>query len=175
MLQWMTADTEQMKEDGVRFLCRYAEDLGVPYKWCTVLDSLYRSTCDEGFLIAVDGHGQVRGAMAYTFGTGEDNYNDRSRIEVHLLYLEAGIRCGKEFLRTIDALTERELELPQPIGEVGFYCAPTEGYRKLFGNFATVDHTKMHPCGLLDFYLTTPERLRQYVFRCSSRRRQKNI
>jgi hypothetical protein len=170
MLQWMTADTEQMKEDGVRFLCRYSDDLGVPYKWSTIMNSLYTAIYDSGFMIALDRHNQVRGVLAYTYGTGEDQQADRTRIEVHLLYIEAGFRTGIKLMDVMDALAEREVELSQPISDVEFYCTPTAAHRRLFGKFATVSNTRMHPCGLLDFYLTTPDRLRQYVAGITSRR-----
>ncbi len=170
MIQWMTAGSERMREEGVRFLCRHAEDLGVPYKWSTVVNSLHNAIRDEGFMIGVNEQGLVRGVLAYTFGTGEDDYEDRTRMEIHLLYLESGYRGRTELVEVLDALAEREMELPQPIVEIGFYCKPTDGYRRLFGKFATVDNTKEHPCGLLDFYLTTPDRIMQYVYQHPSRR-----
>ncbi|MFD0696328.1 hypothetical protein ACFQZT_19870 [Paenibacillus sp. GCM10027628] len=168
MLQWIVAESEQLKEDGVRFLCRYAEDLGVPYKWSTIMSSLLTALCDNGFMIALDGRGQVRGLLAYTFETAEDGNVDRTRIEVHLIYLEAGFRGGRTPLEAMAALVEREQELYEPIEQIGFYCTPTEGYRKLFEKFATVSNTEMHPCGMLSFYVTTPERLKEYVARYAS-------
>ncbi|MFD0682162.1 MULTISPECIES: hypothetical protein [unclassified Paenibacillus] len=165
MLQWIIAESEQSKEDGVRFLCRYAEDLGVPYKWSTVMASLDTAIYDQGFMIALDGVGKVRGVLVYTFWTKEDGSADRTRIEVQLLYLEAIFRRGVTLLGAMDALVEREKELHEPIVEIGFYCTPTNAHRRLFCKMATESKTEMHPCGMLSFYVTTPDRLSQYVER----------
>jgi hypothetical protein len=164
----MLADSEQMKEAGVRFLCRWAEDLGVPYKWSTILNKFHTSLYDKGFMIAVDGQDQVRGVLAYSYGTGENNSADPTRLIVHLIYIEDGYRGGTALAGAIDALSERELELMQPVEEIGFRCSPSNGYRRLFGKFAEISDTSMHPCGMLDSYVTTPERLRDYVAKAMS-------
>lgn len=169
MLQWMTASTEQMKEDGVRFICRHAEDLGLPYKWSTTMSLLYKSLYDSGFMIALDEARQVRGVLAYIFGTGKDQSADQTRVEIVLLYIDGEARSGTKLVQAIEALLERETELPQPIQEFEFYCPSTDANRRLFGHFATLRDTKMHPCGLLDCYVTMPDRLRQYVASISSR------
>jgi hypothetical protein len=165
MLQWMTAGTEQMKEDGVLFICRQVEDLGLPYKWSTTMNLLYTALYDSGLMIALDEQGQVRGIMAYTFGTAKDKSADQTRIEVILLYLEAEYRTGTRLVEAMKALVERELELTQPIREVEFFCTPTDVRRRLFGKIATLRNTKMHSCGLLDSYITTLEQIRLYIAR----------
>jgi hypothetical protein len=116
-------------------------------------------------MIALDGNRQVRGLLAYTYGTGEDKNADQTRIEVHHLYLEAQFRTGTKFVEAMEALVEREVELTQPIRQIEFYCTPTEAHRRLFGKIAAISNTRMHPCGMLDFYITTPDRVRQYVAR----------
>jgi len=168
MLQWMSAYTEQMKEDGVRFLCRHAEHIGVPYKWSTIMNSLYYSIYDSGFMIGLDEQGQIRGILAYTYGTGKDRKADVTRIEVHLFYLEPEMRTGTRLVEVMEALVEREIELQEPIREIEFYSVPTDARRKLFGRIAEIRETSMHPCGLLDLYVTTPERVRQYVAKVRS-------
>jgi hypothetical protein len=120
VLQWIVAETEQAKEDGVRFLCRHVEDLGVPYKWSTIVSSLYTAIYDNGFMIGTDSGGQVRGALAYAFRGAEDGGVDYTRIEVHLLYVEAGSRGGRALLEAMNALVERELDLYAPGAEIGF-------------------------------------------------------
>ncbi|PYI56333.1 hypothetical protein [Paenibacillus flagellatus] len=165
MLHWMTAGTEQMKEDGVLFICRHANDLGLPYKWSTTMNFLYTTLYDSGLMIARDEHGDVRGVLAYTYGTGMDKGADRTRIEVVLLYLEADFRLGTNFVQAMQAMVERESELSEPIREVEFYCAPTDVRRRLFGKIATCRGTKVHSCGPLDFYVTTPDRIRGYLAR----------
>lgn len=170
MLQWMIAGTEQMKDEGARFLCRHAEELGVPYKWSTIMNSLYYSICDSGFMIALDRHGQIRGVWVYTYGDGEGGKPDETRMEVHHLFLEAGVRTGAAFVEALEALIERESELPLPIGEVHFYSIPTDARRRLFGKLASIRDTRMHPCGLLDSYVTTPDRVKQYIARLHSRK-----
>lgn len=171
MLQWMTADTEQLKEEGVRFLCRHVEDLGVPYKWSTIMNFLYTSIYDSGLMIALDDEDrQARGVLVYTYGTGENKSADPARIEIFLLCLDAESRKGTKLVEAMEALLEREAELPQPIRQFEFYCLSTAAHRRLFGKIATLHDTRTHSCGLLDFYVTTPERLRQYVDRISSHR-----
>ncbi|WP_240418109.1 hypothetical protein [Paenibacillus periandrae] len=165
MLQWIVAETEQSSEDGIRFMCRYAEDLGVPYKWSTIMTLLEYSIYDKGFMIALDDDGQVRGVLAYSFWVGDDGADDRSRIEVNFIYLEAGYRRGRTLLNAMDALVQREIELHEPILEIRFYCTPTDDHKKLFGKIATLINMDMHPCGMLSFYATTPDRLSQYVDR----------
>lgn len=168
MLQWMTAGTEQLKEEGVLFICRHAEELGLPYKWSTTMNLLYTSLYDSGLLIALDERGQVRGVMAYTYGTAKDKSADPSKIEIILLYLEHEYRTGPRFVEAMQALSERESELTQPIDEIEFYCAPTDVRRRLFGKIATLHHTKVHSCGPLDFYSTPFERIRQYIARVTT-------
>ncbi|TMV52288.1 hypothetical protein FE783_04930 [Paenibacillus mesophilus] len=163
MIQWVSADSEEDRENGVRFLCRNGEKLGVPYKWSTVMSSLSCSLNENGFMIALDDYGQVGGALAYTYGTGEDDYENRSRIEVHLLYIDKPFRGEKALVETIQALSSHVLALPQRIGEIGFYCVPAKGNRRLYGKCATIRNTKLHPCGILDFYTAAPESLRQYA------------
>jgi hypothetical protein len=122
-------------------------------------------------MIGIDDYGEVRAALAYTFGTGEDDYEDRSRIEVHLLFIDEQFRVGTALPETIHALSLHVLGLPQNIREIGFYCTPTTGNRRLYGKFATVRNTREHPCGMLDFYTATPESLRLYaVSRVSHRK-----
>lgn len=171
MMNWVPAYSEEDKEEGVRLLCRHAEDLGVPYKWSTVMSSVACSLNEDGFMIGIDGHGRVKGALTYTNGTGEGDYEDLNRIEVHLLYIEEGERCGGAFVAAVHALSLRVIGLPRKIEEIGFYSMPTDGNRRLFGKIATLSNTKMHPCGLLDFYVATPESLRQYADRLDSRRK----
>jgi hypothetical protein len=154
-----------MKEDGVLFICQHAEDLGLPYKWSTTMGFLYTSLYDSGLMIALDQHRQVRGVIVYTYGTEKDNTKDQTRIEVILLYLEADYRTGKRFAEAMNALVEREIELSQSILEVEFYCTPTHVHSRLFGKIATLRSTKLHSCGPLDFYTTTPEQIRQYIAR----------
>jgi|GEM_PF-1855181 len=172
MIQWLNVVKEKEKEMGVRFLCRNAENLGVPYKWSTVLFSLICSLSDEGFMIGIDGKGQVRGALAYTFGTGEDDYQDRNRIEVHLLYIDEGARSLTGLADTIHAFSQQVLGLLQHISEIGFYCDATDHNRRLYGKFAMRQNTKLHACGMLDFYTVTPESLRQYTENRAFRREQ---
>lgn len=171
MIKWVPANSEEEKESGIRFLCRHAENLGVPYKWSTVMSALACSLNEGGFMIGLDGIGQVRGALAYTHGTGEGDYEDLSRIEVHLLYIEESVRYGGALIEAVQALSLRVIGLPGKIEEIGFYGMPTVGNRRLFGKIATLSNTKMHPCGLLDFYVATPENLRQYADRLDSRRK----
>lgn len=165
MLQWMTASSEQMKEDGVLFICRHVEDLGLPYKWSTTMNLLYTSLYDSGLMIALDERRQVRGVIAYTYGTAKDKSADQTKIEVVLLYLEAEYRTGTRLIEAMNALVEREIELAQPIREIEFYCTPTDVRRRLFGKIATLRNTKLHSCGMLDSYITTLERIRLYISR----------
>lgn len=169
MIQWVSADSEQDKENGVRFLCRHGERLGVPYKWSTIMSSLACSLNENGFMIGLDDDGQVKGALAYTYGTGEDDYENRSRLEVHLLYIDKPFRGGTTLVETIHALSSHVFTLPQRIGEIGFYCVPAKGNRRLYGKFATIRNTRLHPCGMLDFYTASPESLRKYAVNRLSR------
>ncbi|MFD0677003.1 MULTISPECIES: hypothetical protein [unclassified Paenibacillus] len=168
MLQWIVAETEQKAEEGVRFLCRYAEDLGLPYQWSSVLQAIYTSIYDKGFMVGLDLSGQVRGVLAYTYGYGEDGSEDRNRIEVQLIYFESGFRGGKGLLGAMAALVERELELHDLVDKIEFYCTPTDQHQRLLGKFSTLHSTELYPCGMLSLYVTTPERLSQYVMRYTS-------
>lgn len=170
-MQWITAASEDEKESGARFLCRHGEKLGVPYKWSTVMSSLACSLNENGFMVGLDGAGHVRGALAYTYGTGEDDYEDRSRIEVHLLFIDEGVRSGTALAETMHALSARVIGLPQKIEEIGFYGMPTAVQRRLFGKFAVIRNTREHPCGLLDFYTAAPESLLHYAAGLLSARR----
>ncbi|GAA3400180.1 hypothetical protein ACFFNY_17050 [Paenibacillus hodogayensis] len=165
MLQWISASSEQMKEDGLLFICRHAESLGLPYQWSTTVNLLYTSLYDSGFMLALDEQRLVRGVIAYTYGTAKDKSADQTRIEVVLLYLEAPYGTGIRFVEAMKALIERELEFPHPIREIDFFCTPTDIRRRLFGKIASLRNTKLHSCGMLDSYFTTIERIRQYVDR----------
>ncbi|MBO9610830.1 MAG: hypothetical protein J7639_33070 [Paenibacillaceae bacterium] len=163
MLLWMDADTEPKKEEVVLLLCRHTEALGVPYKWSTVLTMLYNAIGDKGLLIAVDDVGTARGVLAYGYAAGPDRRADLTRFEVYLLFVEAGYRGAKALRAAAEAFGERELERLEPIREVEFFAAPTAGRRRLFGRLAQLSATEEHPCGMLDCYVTTPERIREYA------------
>lgn len=163
MSRWKTAKEEAEQERGVRFLCRHGEHLGVPYKWSSVLTSLVCSLYDDGLLIGLDGSGRIAGALAYTSGTDMDGYRDRTKIEVHLLFIEERMRTGMMLLEAMRALAEKTLESPDGIGEIVFYAVPSAGNRRLFGKFAVLAHTTEFPCGMLDCYKATPEQLLNYV------------
>jgi len=162
MIRWALADTEEERERGVRLLCRHGDDLGVPYKWSTVLASLAHALDDGGLIVGIDGEGRARGAIAFTCGTGEDAYKDRTRIEVHLLFIDEEARGnGAALAGAIRALHRTAAGLPQPIEEIGFYAAPTPAFRRLFGKAAALRSTRTHPCGLLDFYSVSADSLRR--------------
>lgn len=163
MLRWMEAETESLKEEAVQLLCRHTEELGVPYKWSTVLTMLYNAIGDKGLMIAADDDGTVRGVLAYGYAAGPDRRADLTRLEVYLLYAEAGSRGETALRAAAEAFGERELERFEPIREVEFFSVPTAGRRRLFRRLASYVATEEHPCGKLDYYVTTPERIRGYA------------
>lgn len=163
MLTWMEAETEPMKEEAVLLLCRHADEIGVPYKWSTVLTMLHNAIGDKGLMIAVDDVGTVRGVLAYGYAAGPDRRADLTRFEVYLLYVEADYRGDAALRLAAEAFGERELERFEPIREVEFFSVPAAGRRKLFGRLASYVATEEHPCGQLDYYVTTPERIREYA------------
>ncbi|TVY06977.1 hypothetical protein [Paenibacillus cremeus] len=168
MKQWTIADTEQKREAAVRFLCRHAEDLGVPYKWSTILTSIYTAINDNGLLFALDRLGCVRGILAYTISK-RSGTEDQTRIEVHLLFLEAGFRAWNSLTEAMSALAAELAERFRANSEIGFYCTPTEKHHSLFSKFASVNNTRLHPCGMLSYYVTSLEQLKYYVARYTSR------
>jgi hypothetical protein len=176
MLKWVIADSEQRREDGVRFLCKHAIDLGVPYQWCTVMDFVYMSTSDDGFMIALDELGRIRGILMYTPFLMKENGEERIRIEIQLLYLEKEVRGGKAIARAVEAFAERELELPVTIYDVEFFVVQSDANRRLYSKIASLSETQLHLCGPLDVFRTTPDRLRQTTAMVFSRtsRQQKN-
>lgn len=161
MLKWVIADSEQHREDGVLFLCRHAEDLGVPYQWCTVMDFVYMSASDDGFMVALDEQGRIRGILMYTPFLMKKNGKERIRIEIQLLYLEKEVRGGKAIARAVEAFAERELELPVPAYDVEFFVVQSDANRRLFGKIASLSETQLHMCGPLDVFRTTPDLLRR--------------
>lgn len=173
MLKWVIADSEQRREDGVRFLCKHAADLGVPYQWCTVMDFVYMSASDDGFMMALDEQRRIRGILMYTPFLMKKK---RIRIEIQLLYLEKEVRAGKVIARAVEAFAERELELPVPADDVEFFVVQSDANRRLFGKIASLSETQVHTCGPLDVFRTTPDRLRQAAAMVFSRtdRRQTN-
>ncbi|MBP1991935.1 hypothetical protein [Paenibacillus eucommiae] len=163
MIQWLPADNEAARELGVRFLCQHGEHLGVPYNWSTVMSSLACSIEDNGFIIGIDSSGQIIGVLAYTIGAGEDDYEDQTRIEVHLLYIKERPLRGRILLAAMHKLARQILDSPNAFREVVFYAAPSSDNRKLFAKFAALESTTEHPCGLLDFYTATPKSLLEYA------------
>ncbi|MDF2724372.1 MAG: hypothetical protein K0Q59_4047 [Paenibacillus sp.] len=161
MLKWVIADSEQHREDGVRFLCRHATDLGVPYQWCTVMDMVYMSASDDGFMVALDEQGRIRGILMYTPFLMKEKGKKRIRIEIQLLYLAKEVRGGKAMARAVEAFAERELELPVPADDVEFFVVQSEANRRLYGKIASLSETQLHQCGPLDVFRTTPDRLRR--------------
>lgn len=176
MLKWVIADSEQRREDGVRFLCKHAADLGVPYQWCTVMDFVYMSASDDGFMMALDEQERIRGILMYTPFLMKNNGEKRIRIEIQLLYLEKEVRGGKAIARAVEAFAERELELPVPAYDVEFFVVQSDANRRLFGKIASLSETQLHACGPLDVFRTTPDLLRRAAAIVFSRtgRRQTN-
>lgn len=168
MSEWQTALSETEKEEAVKLLCGNAERLGVPYRWSSVLISLLCSLYDNGMMIGRSGSGKISGVLAYTSGTGEDQYRDRTKLEVHLLFIEKSLRNGRLLKDAMHSLAEKAMDSPDGISEIAFYAEPTARNRRLFGKFAALAHTTEHPCGLLDYYLTTPERLLSHSSRNGS-------
>lgn len=176
MLKWVLADSEQRIEDGVRFLCKHAMDLGVPYQWCTVMDFVYMSASDDGFMIALDEQGRIRGMLMYTPFLMKKDGKKRIRIEIQLLYLEKEVRGGKAIARAVEAFVERELELKVPAYDVEFFVIQSDANRRLFSKIASLSETQVHDCGPLDVFRTTPDLLRQAVAKVFTRtgRRETN-
>lgn len=174
MIDWTIAVSEEDRERGARLLCEHAEELGLPYTWGTVLNSLLYSLDDNGLLIGRDRDGRVTAALAYTVGTGEDKYADPTRIEVHLLFVEKRSQRGRMPLALMRRLADHLLDLPSPAGvrEIVFYAAPTAGNRRLYGKFAALKYTSEQPCGPLDFYSATPESLLEYTGRIQAATRK---
>lgn len=165
MIEWAIAAGETEKEQGVRFLMRHAEELGVPYSWATVMSSLIYPMEDRGFMTGRDRDGRVSAALAFTLGASEDKYADRSRVEVHLLFFERRLRHGRPLLQAMRMLADSLMDLPEGVREVVFYASSSERNRRLYGKFASLQYTSDQPCGLLDVYRTTPERLLDFADR----------
>jgi len=166
MIRWTIAAGEEDRELGARWICSNEEELGVPYSWVTVMSSLIYPMEDNGFMIGRDREGRMAAAIAYTLGTLEDKYADRSRVEVHLLFFERRMRHGRPLLKTMRMLADHLMELPAGVREVVFFARVSESGRKFYGKFAEWKYTSEQPCGRLDFYGTTPERLLEYADRC---------
>ncbi|WP_372632301.1 hypothetical protein [Cohnella sp.] len=165
MIRWSVAANERDKELGARLLCRNAEELGVPYSWVTVMSSLIYPMEDNGFMIGRDDSGRVVAALAYTLGTMEDSYADRSRVEVHLLFFERRLRRGRPLLQAMSMAAEHWLELAAGVREVVFFAPVAKESRRLYGKFAQWQYMSEQPCGQLDFYATTPERVLEFTER----------
>jgi len=163
MMQWSIAANEPDREAGVRFLLRHAAELGVPYSWSTVMSSIIYPIEDNGFLLGRDRSGRIAAAIAYTIGTGEDKYADRSRIEVHLLHIESRMRGGRTLTEAMRMLAEHVRALPDGVRELVFFAPITDRNRRLYAKFASLMYTSEQPCGLLDFYAATPESLLRYA------------
>jgi hypothetical protein len=129
------------------------------------MSSLIYPMEDNGFAIGRDRGGRVSAALAFTLGTAEDRYADRSRVEIHLLFFERRLRYGRPMLKAMRMLADHLMDLPAQVREVVFYANVTEANRRLYGKFAALRYTSEQPCGLLDFYGTTPERLLEFADR----------
>lgn len=165
MIDWSIAACEEDREQGARFLLRNAQELDVPYSWVTVMSSMIYPMEDNGWMIGRDREGRVSAVLAYTLGSTEDKYADRSRVEVHLLFFARRLRYGRPLLQAMRALGDRLMELPIGVREVVFYASESEANRRLYGKFAAIHYTSEQPCGRLDFYGITPERLLEYTSR----------
>ncbi len=168
MIEWSLAVSETDKEQGVRLLMQHVGELGVPYSWVTVMSSLIYPMEDNGFMIGRDADGRVAAVLAYTLGTTEDKYADRSRVEIHLLFFEERLRHGRPLLKAMRELTEHLLELPAGVREVVFYASNSEANRRLFSKIAALQYTSQQPCGPLDFYAVTLESLSEHADRYRS-------
>lgn len=162
MITWTIAGTEKDRENGVTFICRHSADLGLLYNWCTVMNVLVYCMEDNGLVIGTDSSGQIVAVLAHTIGTLEDGYQDLSRVEVHLLYIEERWRGGAVLLSALRMLAQKLLGLPQQVREVVFFTPHTEENRRIFGKLATLVKTTEPPCGVLDFYSVLMDRLLQY-------------
>ncbi|MDQ6423539.1 hypothetical protein RB620_29435 [Paenibacillus sp. LHD-117] len=159
MLTWTIAVTEEEREEAALFICRHSAELGLLYNWCTVMNSLVYCIEDNGLLIGRGPGGGISGVLAHTVGTLEDGYKDRSRIEVHLLFVEGGRRRGAALLPAVRLLTRKLLELPGEVSEIVFFAPSTEENRLKFGQSAELAKTTEPPCGKLDFYTVAFDRM----------------
>ncbi|MNI28525.1 hypothetical protein D3C73_823040 [compost metagenome] len=159
MITWTIADTEADREKAVKFVCRHGTDLGLLYNWSTVMNSLFYAIEDNGFMLGTDSDGRIVAVLAHTVGTLEDGYKDKARIEIHLLYIEERWRAGSALLSTLRTFIQKLLELPGEVREVVFFAPSTDENRRKFGKLATLTKTTNPPCGVLDFYTVTLDRL----------------
>ncbi|MDF2717156.1 MAG: hypothetical protein K0R28_4081 [Paenibacillus sp.] len=159
MLTWTIAETEEEREEAALFICRHSAELGLLYNWCTVMNSLMYCIEDNGLLIGRGDGGGVLGVLGHTVGTLEDGYKDRSRIEIHLLFVEKGQRRGAALLPAVRLLTRKLLELPGQVREVVFFTPSTDKNIRKFGQSAELTKTTEPPCGKLDFYTVAFDRM----------------
>jgi hypothetical protein len=141
------------------------------------MDFVYMSASDDGFMMALDEQGRIRGILMYTPFLMKEDGEERIRIEVQLLYLEKEVRGGKAIARAVEAFAERELELPVPAYDIEFFVVQSDANRRLYSKLASLSETQLHSCGPLDVFRTTPDRLRQASAMVFSRtaRQQTNI
>jgi hypothetical protein len=156
---WTIAVTEEEREEAALFICKYSAGLGLRYNWCTIMNSLVYCIEDNGLLIGRGQDGGIIGVLAHTVGTLEDGYKDRSRIEVHLLFVEGGRRKGAAVLPAVRLLTRKLLEQPAEVSEIVFFAPATENNRRRFGGSAELTKTTEPPCGRLDFYTVAFDRM----------------
>ncbi|QMV44071.1 hypothetical protein [Cohnella cholangitidis] len=162
MITWKNAESEIDREEGIQFLCRHGTDLGLLYNWSTVMNSLHYSMEDNGFLIGTDGDDRVAAVLAHTVGTLEDGYKDRARIEIHLVHIEERWRGGATLLSMLRMFARKLLESTGEVREVVFFAPSTDANRRRFGKLATLTKTTEPPCGTLDFYTVSMDRLLKF-------------
>lgn len=100
-------EIEMDHEAYAKFLIRHHDELGLPYAFPHKLSFLGSPLLyGKGLLIIDEESYELAGAAGFVYGTGADEFGDRSLCQIEIAFLRKDVRGTTLFLRGMRALLE---------------------------------------------------------------------
>ena len=91
----------------MKFLIRHHDELGLPYAFPHKLSFIGSPLLHGKALLMIDEASyEFVGASGFVYGTGADEFTDRSLCQIEIAFLRQDARCTMTFIRGLRALLE---------------------------------------------------------------------
>lgn len=132
----------------LKILIRHQEDLGLPYDFPIKLSFLASPLAYGKALLAFDEDDfEVVGAAGFVYGTGADEFQDRSRCQVEIAFLRKDVRSGTSFVRGLRALLDlmRGGTEGAEVRDVQFWLTGEQSRTRLFAKLLALPGAEATP------------------------------
>lgn len=146
-------ELEMDHDTYMKFLIRHHDDLGLPYDFPIKLSFLASPLVyGKALLVFDEDDFEVVGAAGFVYGTGADEFQDRARCQVEIVFLRKEVRRGTAFARGLRALLElmRNEAEGAEVRDVQFWLTAEQGRMKPFAKLLAMPGAEATPTdGLL--------------------------